>query len=1095
MSVNNPTGVKNYLLALVLPLVLLVTTTLIGAGKLASDIEFTEKEIVGVHEIESFYESLIELQRVRGFSYILDIGGADQVDIERDLKAAEDAFSVIVTDRMEESRAVDLRVVAILEHILAEHRALVAAGRNVDSEERFERYTDLINELRLNMVSVADLTNLSIDSENISYYIQRFLVESLPTLTVVMGKYRAVTAAMQDGTRDMELLAERKRFLEYYFNKEIEMLEQRTLGFQYLQESGLPGVAAGYEQDLHVLISGLRVAMKEGANLDHRRGVYQQFLYINDQFEQLVGFYRHSSKVLEMLLKARLEQLSFMYNLVLVFSVVGFTLILVTMYLLFRRNDSIISELTEMREQSEAAKSKLELVLETIPVKVYWKDADGVYLGGNRLFAHDAGLGSLDAVNGKQDADLVWSEHAEQYRDDDLDVLASNQGKYHQEILQHRKNDQDVWLEISKSPLVDGEQKIIGILGCYHNITERKRSEQELHESEIRLRSIFEGVVDGLVTINEEGVVQDFNPAAEKIFGYVAEDVIGKKVNVLMPHDYAANHDGYLASYHETGHSQSILGLGREVEGLRSDGTRFPMELAVSELWIGGRRLYSGIVRDITERKRIDRMKNEFVSTVSHELRTPLTSIRGSLGLALSGVVGDVPAKMHEMLMIASNNTERLLLLINDILDMQKIESGMMSFHFRKQNMEELVKEAVRDNESYARQFNVKFVLQRSLNNVHVFADKDRIIQVMANLLSNAAKFSPKNETIEISLARHKGAVRVSIADHGPGIPEDFQPKLFEKFTQHDASDARQKGGTGLGLSITKAIIDKHGGKLDFVSKMGVGTTFYFELPELLAEIDPAENYVPRKLPDKHQACVLIVEDDPDVAVLIQRMMTHAGYLADIAHSATEARKLLKTNWQRYKLVTLDIQMPDEDGISFLNSLRQSAETRELPVVVVSVKANEAKRELSGGAMGVLDWLSKPIDQARLVNVVKGIVPLKNKVPRILHVEDENDVHRVVSGMLRGIGEIVWATSLASSREEIRNGDYDLVLLDIGLPDGSGLDLLADINKYVRPPRVVIFSAQDVTKEYADQVNAVLVKSKTSNQELYDVLTEAVLGD
>lgn len=615
----------------------------------------------------------------------------------------------------------------------------------------------------------------------------------------------------------------------------------------------------------------------------------------------------------------------------------------------------------------------------------------------------------------------------------------------------------------------------------------------ELKDSEIFQRSIVENIVDGLITIDDKGIISSFNPSAVSIFGYQPIEVIGQNIKMLMPAPYQEEHDGYLENYHQTG-IRKIIGIGRDVKGLRKDGSIFPMELAVSEMDLDGEKLFVGITRDITERTEMDKMKNEFISTVSHELRTPLTSIRGSLGLITGGAVGKLPGEAAEMLKIASNNTERLLLLINDILDIQKIESGQMAFNFQSVDVMAFLEQALEENAAYGEQYGVKFVLSNKIEDFQVYGDKDRMMQVMANLLSNAAKFSKENDTVEISVAHpHGDTIRISVTDHGIGIPQDFRSKLFDKFTQSDSSDTRQKGGTGLGLSITKIIVEKHGGLIDFVSREGLGTTFYIELPALMGRRKRGKDDSPRQLPCLHKACILIVEDDPDVAALMQRMLAEAGFNSDIAYDAEQARQLLKDNPEQYKAITLDLMLPGEDGISLLQGLREDAATHDIPVVVVSVKADETKRNLQGGAVNVVDWLNKPIDTARLLDTIKQAAGPSGK-PRVLHVEDEPDVHHVVNVMLRDYCDLTWTTTLAASKDALQNGEFDLVLLDIGLPDGSGLDLLEIIEGQLLPPKIVIFSAYDVSDEYAARVNTVLMKSKTDNFKLGEVLKRVIGG-
>jgi len=360
-------------------------------------------------------------------------------------------------------------------------------------------------------------------------------------------------------------------------------------------------------------------------------------------------------------------------------------------------------------------------------------------------------------------------------------------------------------------------------------VVERTR---DLDASEERQRGIVENMADPLITIDEYGIVSLFNTAAEKTFAYTRDEVIGQNINMLMPEPYYAHHDSYLERYRKTG-VKKFIGSTREVVGQRKDGSTFPIELTISEMIANGQKIFTGVARDITERKQIDKMKNEFVSTVSHELRTPLTAIRGSLSLINGGAVGDMPESASEMLKIAGNNTERLLLLINDILDIQKIESGQIVFNFEDIELMPFIDQALEDNKSYGDEFQVQFVLENRVNDAHVYADKLRLMQVMSNLLSNAAKFSPEGEKVVVSVERKNNVFRISFIDNGPGIPEEFHAKIFERFTQSDSSDTRQKGGTGLGLNITRAIVTQHEGNIDFISKQGEGATFYVELPEL----------------------------------------------------------------------------------------------------------------------------------------------------------------------------------------------------------------------------------------------------------------------
>jgi PAS domain S-box-containing protein len=246
---------------------------------------------------------------------------------------------------------------------------------------------------------------------------------------------------------------------------------------------------------------------------------------------------------------------------------------------------------------------------------------------------------------------------------------------------------------------------------------------------------------------------------------------------------------------------------------------------------VGNDKRFLFIGQDITHLREIERLKSEFVSIVSHELRTPLTSIHGALGLVLGGAVGEISEKSHELIQLAERNCDRLSSLVNDILDLEKLQTGAMEFLFDIVNLNELVSEAIAQCAPYADEYSVEFIEKKSSPNLFVYADKGRLNQIMLNLLSNAAKFSPKGEKIEIAVSKIANNARVEVIDHGLGIEEEFRDKIFERFAQADASDTRSKQGSGLGLTITKSIIEKHDGTIGFDSIVGAGTTFFIELP------------------------------------------------------------------------------------------------------------------------------------------------------------------------------------------------------------------------------------------------------------------------
>ncbi|MDB5930383.1 MAG: domain S-box protein, partial [Polaromonas sp.] len=499
---------------------------------------------------------------------------------------------------------------------------------------------------------------------------------------------------------------------------------------------------------------------------------------------------------------------------------------------------------------------------------------------------------------------------------------------------------------------------------------------------------------------------------------------------------------------------------------------------------------------DITELKRINRMKTEFISTVSHELRTPLTSIRGSLGLVLGGVAGELPEAVKSLVGIANNNCERLIRLINDILDSEKIESGKMRLDLKAVDIVELARQAMADNEGFAAAHGVRLQLQAPDAPLQVWSDSDRLIQVVTNLLSNAVKFSPPEGVVALNVLRLAQSVRVEVVDCGPGIPDDFRDRIFQKFSQADASDTRQKGGTGLGLNISQALVNKMGGQIGFTSEEGKGSTFFFEFPEWTShKAAPPRYQEPWKSAAQSvpaRPCILVCESDPDVALLISMMLDKAGFDAECTSSAVQALELALQG--RFVALTVDLNLPSQGGAAFINALRGDEKTRHLPVVVISAMAGEGGLQLNQKLLTVSDWLEKPIDEKRLVQSVRrAVTGIQNAKPRILHVEDDPDIQSIVATIVGGSADFEFSATLGDARNRLRESRFDLILLDLALGQHSGWSLFEDIDGLNPRPPVIVFSASDEDPLHGREIEAVLVKSHTSNTELLSAIQRALL--
>jgi signal transduction histidine kinase len=439
-------------------------------------------------------------------------------------------------------------------------------------------------------------------------------------------------------------------------------------------------------------------------------------------------------------------------------------------------------------------------------------------------------------------------------------------------------------------------------------------------------------------------------------------------------------------------------------------------------------------LRYAVERKRLDRLKDEFISTVSHELRTPLTSISASLGLLMCKTAGELPEAAARLIAIAHSNGKRLVRLVNDILDIEKMESGRVVFDFRRVEVRLAVEQAIEVNRGFAAGCNVRIRLERGRDVGDVRADPDRLAQVIANVVSNAIKFSPANDEVVIALDEEAEVVRISVRDHGPGISADFWPHIFERFAQADGTNARRKGGTGLGLSIVKQIVERLGGEVAFADAPGGGTIFHLALPRwdhvagMAIDADPTTN----------GQRVLLCEDDLETAVGLRRQLRQVGFSTDFAYLAGDA--IAHAGTTQYSAILVDLQLPDGDGISLIVGLRNLPRHRDTPIIVLSADPGRGRDDLRAPTLKVLDWLNKPVDFARLVGTLARSAELESGIlPRLLHVDDDD----VVAEALRKIADVVSVKSLEEARRALKAHDFDLAVLGL-VRTARTLDLLPD---------------------------------------------------
>lgn len=404
-----------------------------------------------------------------------------------------------------------------------------------------------------------------------------------------------------------------------------------------------------------------------------------------------------------------------------------------------------------------------------------------------------------------------------------------------QELFGRRRDGSEFPVEVSLSPLQTG-QGLSLVMATIHDITRRKQAEAALQESEARMRAIVDTAVDAIATIDERGIIERFNPSAERLFGYSTAEVAGRNVSMLMPSPFREQHDGYLARYLQTG-ERRIIGIGREVVGLRKDGTVFPMELSVAEMHLGGRRMFTGMVRDITERKHADEQRarllqeiasaNEeltsFAYVVSHDLKAPLRAI-GALADWLSTDYADKfddEGKEHMRLLIS--RVHRMGALIDGILQYSRV--GRVKEALAEVDLDALVRGVI---DLLAPPPAISVTIDDALPTVR--AEPARMAQLFQNLISNAIKYMDKPAgRIHIGCAADGAQWRFSVADNGPGIEERHFERIFQLFQTLAPRDRIES--TGVGLALVRKIVELYGGQVWIESTLGAGSTFSFTLP------------------------------------------------------------------------------------------------------------------------------------------------------------------------------------------------------------------------------------------------------------------------
>lgn len=604
-----------------------------------------------------------------------------------------------------------------------------------------------------------------------------------------------------------------------------------------------------------------------------------------------------------------------------------------------------------------------------------------------------------------------------------------------------------------------------------------------------QIQLVLDTMSDGVILADMQGQFVLFNPAAQHLVGPLYS----------MPPDKWSHHFGIFGSDQTTHYPSEQLPLARALRGEAVDDVELYLKSPSVPMgrWINATARpikqqdddFEGAIvvfRDISERKEAEKRVSEFYSTVSHELRTPLTSIRGSLGLIEGGVAGDVSETASQLVRIARTESDRLIRLINDILDIRKLEAGKLDLRKSTVQSQDLVERCIQGCQGFAEERGITLLTSIKTTGP-LECDEDRVIQVLTNFVSNAIKFSRPGQRVTVALQPGTAAFKYSVTDEGEGIPQEQMHKLFGKFQQIDQTDARRQEGTGLGLAISKAIVEEHGGVVGVESELGLGSTFWFELPAVFspARIDEDDAEIITECP------ALVVEDDPKLSHLLKSHLAQDGFDVLCAATISEATNILKKVVPL--VVLLDLHLPDGSGLDLLATLDKLGGEAEIPVIVIT---GSSQSEHYGNPT-LVDWITKPFDPQRLNRALdkvrEGFGPAQ-----VLIVEDDAATRSVLKQQLKTLG-IACREAEDGMRAiaEMKENDPDLLILDLEIPAPNGgelIDIMKSEGNGAKP--LIVYTASDLTEEQKQRLSlgltAHLTKSRTSEEQLLNTVRSFV---
>jgi PAS domain S-box-containing protein len=776
----------------------------------------------------------------------------------------------------------------------------------------------------------------------------------------------------------------------------------------------------------------------------------------------------------------------------------------------------VFRDITEKKladEETQRQKDLLQLILESIADGVVVADSNGKFVLFNAAAEQFLGIGATEATPDQ------WSAQYGTYLADGVTPFPSNELPLVRAIRGESVDAIEVFirnahvpdgrlLSIHGRPLRGEDGSLKGGVVVFHDMTERRRAEEALRQSEERFRLLVSEVTGyAILMLDTEGRVATWNAGAERIKGYKSKEIIGQHFSRFYPQEDVEQ--GKPANELKVATEQGRF----EEEGwrVRKDGSRFWANVVITALRDATGRLrgFGKVTRDITERKRTEELmlqakeqaertskfKDQFLSTMSHELRTPLNAVLGFSDLLVDERYGPLNEKQRRYIGHIHTGGKHLLTLISDILDLSKIEAGRMELALENLLVQGAfaevlgVMQPLADKKSQVLSTNVE-------GRLVVRADATRFKQVLMNLLGNAVKFTPNGGRIEVAARADGAKVRVEVRDNGPGIPAEEQRRIFEAFYRLQESGKKTEG-TGLGLAITQRLIELHGGELSLQSDGSHGSCFYFSLPAARSadEASPRKTEsVPRS---SNPSRVLVIEDDRVTAHLIQTQLTSAGYFVTVCEEPQNALAIaaqLQPN-----AITLDIVMKPKNGWEILTQLKRDSRTAQIPLIVVSI----IDQPSMGALLGADEYLVKPVDKPTLLGAIARHIskrPASRPGRSILVVEDDAPTREFIAEMLSGQGFLVTtAADGAQARAQVAASLPEIVILDMMLPEVSGFELLGEWRASLRTAGLPVFvlTSKDLSQEeqsyLRNHAEALLHKQQPWHEDLLKQLDRVIV--